>query len=456
VKRGPQGAGEGEYAAGTDVICSGRPRLLFLCQTLPYPPDGGVHIRAFHLLRLLSRRYDVTALCFFRKATRSTPTKVREAVEGLRNHAGLVSVEAFPIPQEHSRLRLLWDHGRSVLTGRAYTVFAHESAAFRRRLSDLLAEVWFELIHIDSLDLSHYLGKRLPAPIVCDHHNVESVLLERRSRQEPTAFRRGYVALQSRLTQREEERWCGRVALNLTVSDEDRELLLHRAPGAPVAVVPNGVDSASFEPSYGGEDGVVFVGGYTWFPNRDGMEYFAERILPLIRARAPDTTVLWVGRAPPPVVEAYRERNRVEMTGYVDDIRPHMTRAACVIVPLRVGGGTRLKILDAWAMGKAVVSTPQGCEGLDAREGENILIRDSEEGFADAVHQVLTEPCLRARLGRAGRMTAETTYDWERIGERMLPLYEALTQAGGPPSPYLPTGRTGRSVPRSSASYNAS
>jgi polysaccharide biosynthesis protein PslH len=411
---------QGQVAGGV------RPRLLFLCQTLPYPPDGGVHIRAFHLLRILSQQYDVAALCFFRRATRPTPEAVEQALEGLRLRAGVQLAEAFPIPQEQSRARLLWDHGRSVLAARAYTVFTHESVPFRRRLAQLRNHEEFDLIHFDSLDLSYYL-KDLPAiPVVCDHHNVESVLLERRAQQEPTAFRRRYIALQARLTQREEQRWCPRVALNLTVSSEDRELLLARAPGASVVVVPNGVDTSDFEPAFGGWDGIVFVGGYTWFPNRDGMQYFAERVLPLVRKRCPETSVRWVGRAPSHVMQTFRKDFGIEMTGFVPDIRPHVNPAACFIVPLRVGGGTRLKILDAWAMGKAVVSTSQGCEGLQAIDGENILIRDSAQGFADAVHQVLTQPRLRLRLGEAGRVTAEAQYDWEKIGARMLLSYSNL------------------------------
>jgi polysaccharide biosynthesis protein PslH len=404
------------------------PRVLFLCQALPYPPDGGVHIRAFHLLRILSKRYRVTALCFYRKAARESEKEVQLALEGLRAQAGVDSAEAFPIPQEHSRLRLLWDHGRSVLTRRAYTVFAYESAEVRDRIEGILSEEKYDLIHIDSLDLSWYLSRLPPLPVVCDHHNVESVLLDRRSRQEAGYFMRRYIAHQARLTRREEERWCGAVNLNLTVSAQDRELLLERAPGASVVVVPNGVDTSAFEPAYAGEDGIVFVGGYTWFPNKDGMEYFCDRILPLIRDRAPDTHVVWVGRAPRKVVEEYRTRHGVEMTGYVDDIRPYVASASCVVVPLRVGGGTRLKILDAWAMGKAVVSTSPGCEGLDARDGDNILIRDSEQAFAEAVHAVMVEPELRGRLGRAARKTAEETYDWEQIGDRMLEVYGRVSR----------------------------
>ena len=403
-----------------------RPRLLFLSQTLPFPPDGGVHIRAFNLLRLLAARFDVTALCFFRRSARATREEVEQVAEALRSHAGLASVEAFPIPQEYSRIRLLWDHARSAATGKVYTFFTHESTEYRRSLECLLRETVFELIHVDSLDLSFYLRMLPSLPVICDHHNVESALLERRSRQESTSLRRMYVAHQARLMLREERRWCPKVSLNLTVSQEDESALQQRACGAAVLVVPNGVDTGDFEPAYGGDDGIVFVGGYTWFPNRDGMEYFAKQILPMIREKDPTAEIRWVGRAPEDVILSYRNDFGIEMTGYVRDIRPHVTPAACFIVPLRVGGGTRLKILDAWAMGKAIVSTSQGCEGLDCVDGENILIRDSPKAFSDAVIQVLSDPELRVRLGRAGRETAEAKYDWERIGVQMLAAYDAL------------------------------
>ena len=403
-----------------------KPRLLFLCQTLPYPPDGGVQIRAFHLLRVLATDYDVAVLCFYRASARRTAEEVRHGVAGLKKHAGAKHAESFPIPQEHSRARFLWDHLRSVLTRRPYTVFTYESAAFRKRLNDLLSKESFDLIHVDSLDLSGYLRGLPDRPIICDHHNVESALLRARAQQERGVLRRSYLLHQTALLKREETKWCERVDLNLAVSSKDREVLLRGSPGARVTVVPNGVDTTTFQPTYDGDNGIVFVGGRTWFPNRDGMEYFAHRILPLIRERMGPVPVCWVGRASQPVAEHYWKAFGIRLTGFVDDIRPFVQPAACFIVPLRVGGGTRLKILDAWAMGKAVVSTSLGCEGLDAHDGENILVRDDDTGFAEAVRRVLEDKQLRLRLGRAGRATVEEAYDWDVVGRRMLGEFRQL------------------------------
>ncbi len=403
-----------------------RPRLLFLCQTLPFPPDGGVHLRSYNVLRLLAAHFEVTGLFFYRRATRPTPAAVRAGLAGLGR---LGRVEAFPIPQEHSRARLLWDHFRSVITRRAYVHYAYEARGFRRGLRQVLERQTFDLVHMDSLDLAGYLPMLRGLPVVCTHHNVESDLLRRRAAAESSRLRGRYLRLQASLLERYERLWCPKVALNVAVSEADRRVLESRAPGARFLVVPNGVDTSVFQPGEENGRAAVFVGGHGWFPNRDAMEYFRDAVLPLIRAERPDFSLTWVGRLP----ESERARFAaagVEPTGYVEDIRPYVTGARCFVVPIRAGGGTRLKILDAWAMGKAVVSTTIGCEGLDARDGENILIRDTPEQFAAAVLAVLGDETLRRRLGCAARATAERSYDWRRIGEPMTREYLELAARG--------------------------
>ena len=408
-----------------------RPKMLFLCQTLPFPPDGGVQIRSFNILRLLSQCFDITALCFFRQATRSTPEAVMGGVAGLSPYA---RVEAFSIPQEHSKSRMLWDHMRSILSRRVYTRFAYESVAFMSRLRTLLREECFDIVHMDSLDLSLYLPALPHIPVVCTHHNVESALLMRRAKTERSTLRKRYLQLQARFMESEEKRYCGMVSLNVVVSPEDARCLAAHVPEAAIQIVPNGVDTKVFLPGAGGHRGVVFVGGASWFPNRDAMEYFAHEILPLLRHDQEDLQVTWVGRSSDAIRDTYNQEHGIELTGYVDSIEPYVAEAACYIVPLRVGGGTRLKILDAWAMGKAVVSTSVGCEGLDARDGENILIRDTPQAFAAGVRQILTDTTLRRRLAAAARDTAERTYDWDVIGSKMIAAYSSLARKGRPVS----------------------
>ena len=404
-----------------------RPKLLFLCQTLPFPADSGVHLRSLNVLRLLSREFDVTAVCFYRRANRATREQVEASLAGLREHA---EADAFPIPQEQSTARLVLDHLRSVALRRVYTRYVHDSPAVAAHLRGLLRDRRFDLVHVDSMDLSGFLPMFRGIPVVCTHHNVESDLLRRRAAMETGPLRRWYVGLQARLALAEERAWCGRVALNVAASTVDRDLFARLVPGARFTVVPNGVDTREFRPADGPQEGVVFVGGYDWLPNRDSMQYFAAAILPRLGGAGGPVKVAWVGRAPEAVRRDFRERHGIDLTGYVDDVRPYVQRAACYVVPLRVGGGTRLKILDAWAMGKAVVSTSVGCEGLDARDGENILVRDDPAEFAAAVRLVLEDEALRARLGAGARRTAEEVYEWEVIGRAMTREYLALLGGG--------------------------
>lgn len=405
---------------------NGRKKLLFLCQTLPFPPDGGVEIRSYNIMRLLAQRYDVTALVFFRKATRPRAANVDGGVAGL---SGFSTAAALPIPQEHNRSRLLWDHLRSVVRSRVYTYYSYQSAEYEAALKQLLSEQKFDIVHMDSLDLSAYLPMLSNIPVVCTHHNVESDLLRRRARSEASPLMRRYLDYQANLMQAEEARWCPEVKLNIAVSQADAARLAEIAPDASFTVVPNGVDTDAFEPTDGVQNGVVFVGGYSWYPNRDAMQYFAEDILPIIRSRNSDLAVTWVGRSPEHLASEYRIHHRIELTGYVEDIRPFVAEPACYVVPLRVGGGSRLKILDAWAMGKAIVSTSVGCEGLNARDGENILIRDTPQSFAEAVQAVVSDSELRRRLGENARRTAEQEYEWSVLGERMLEQYERVIGA---------------------------
>jgi glycosyltransferase involved in cell wall biosynthesis len=267
-------------------------------------------------------------------------------------------------------------------------------------------------------------------PVACTHHNVESALLHRRARLagEPR-WRRAYHGLQGRLLEREERRWLPRVDLNVAVSDADARQLNALAPSARVETVQNGVDIEHFQPHrVPRPSGCVFVGGTNWFPNRDALHWHATEIAAALRQRHPDTETTWVGHATPEERTRYGGVNGMHLTGYVDDIRPHVHPAACFVVPLRVGGGTRLMVLDAWAMGKAIVSTSVGCEGLRTRPGDNILIADTVEEFVECVSRVLADPALRERLERGGRATVEAEYSWEALGARLRRLYSGLAR----------------------------
>jgi glycosyltransferase involved in cell wall biosynthesis len=227
-----------------------------------------------------------------------------------------------------------------------------------------------------------------------------------------------------------ERRWCSAVAVNVAVSPQDRDLLGRIAPAARVAVAPNGVDPDEFTSDGQPGSGIVYVGGTTPFPNRDALQFFCTQVLPHVRSIAPDVGVRWIGRASVDEQQHYRDRFGVELTGYVDDVRPFMRAGACHIVPLRTGGGTRLKILNSWAMGKPVVATSVGCEGLEAIDGDNILVRDDPKDFAAAVWAVLEHADLRQRLGKGGRNTVARSYSWDVLGRDLIDTYVTAADAG--------------------------
>jgi len=395
--------------------------LLVLSHRVPYPPHNGAALRTYNMLRILAREYDITGLCFDRADRATAHLSLSERLAGLSSFGHF---EAFPIPQELDRFRLVRDHALSLATGRPYTWYTHDSAPLLGRLETVLAERSFDVVHVDSLDLVRLLPLVRRLPIICTHHNVESALLRRRAGTEraPAA---AYLRHQANAIERAEREWLPRVALNIAVSPEDAEQLRALAPSARVAVVPNGVDVDYFAPrAEGAGAGCVFVGGTSWYPNRDALHWFAGDVMPRLRARGITPDVVWVGRATEAERREFGAIAGLRLTGYVDDIRPYVARAACYIVPLRVGGGTRLKLLDAWAMGKAVVSTSIGAEGLGARDGVDVLLADTADAFADAVAVLLRDEAVRRRIEDEARRTAVSRFSWSTIGETVRRLYQ--------------------------------
>lgn len=372
----------------------------------------GARIRTHSLLTQLARHFELAGLCFYR--TGSVAETPKQRIDELRS---IGPFEAFPVPETRRRSRTVADHVRSLVSSRPYTVYLYDSSEYAGRLTALVSEGHWDLVLVDSLDLSGILGSLDLRRTICAHHDIESQQLERRAAIESTSWRRRYIERQARLMAAEERRWCPEVALNLTVSETDRARL-EAAAGGRYLVVPNGVDLDATSEAAGHGSGAVFVGPGSWLPNRDAMRFFCGQILPAIRETAPDLGVTWVGRIDGADREWF-EQQGVRLTGYVPDVRPWVRDAACAIVPLRAGTGTRIKILEAWGLGKAVVSTAIGCEGLAAADGENILVRDDPREFARAVVELERDPGLRRRLGENARRTVERYYDWRRIGEEL-------------------------------------
>jgi glycosyltransferase involved in cell wall biosynthesis len=405
-----------------------RESLLVLSQCLPYPPHSGVANRTFHILVQLQRAFDVHLVAFSRRNHQSNPAARSAAKEALAGY--LTSIyEPAPIGSERSRAARAATHLRSVLTSRPYTLYEYRSSDFAEALETALHGRRYALVHLDSLDLYGWIRRLPQVPLAVTHHSIESDLLRSRAGRMGSTVMREYLRHQASLLEQIERKLCPEVGLNVMMSETDGAKLRAIAPGARTVTVPNGVDVEYFMPRLGAEQAgaVVFLGPTYMYPNRDAVDWFIETMWSAIRSSVPEARLHLVGKNSSEDRRRYEAIAAVQCHGYVPDVRPHLAAASCSIVPIRVGGGTRLKILDAWAMGTPVVSTSVGCEGLDARDGINILIRDDPSEFVRAVIEVLRDASLRAKLRQKGRETAELRYSWQVIGDTIIAAYRDLS-----------------------------
>ena len=277
-----------------------------------------------------------------------------------------------------------------------------------------------------------------PAPNIEDlrncvlfQHNVETAIWQRHHQHAPDPLRRAYLGMQAR-KMFEYERWvCRSVAHVIAVSKADAELMQSMFGADSVSAVPTGVDIEYFTPSAATAPGadLVFVGSMDWLPNIDGVKWFAAEILPLIRARRPSCTVAIVGRQPGPDIVSL-SGGGIQVTGTVPDVRPYLWGANVSIVPLRIGGGTRLKIYESMAAGTAVVSTTVGAEGLDVRSPENILLADTPQAFADACLRLLDDAQERRRMAAAAHELVATQFSWDAVADRFADALQVGAGAG--------------------------
>ena len=399
-----------------------------MSQCLPFPPDSGVTNRTYHILQQLQRTFDVTLVAFSRRQHQPHSAARAAATAALRQELFDV-LDPVPIASEWSLAAKLRIHASSLLTGKPYTFFEYGSTRFARELEAAIERASPDIVHLDSLDLHRWLSMVPGVPTVCTHHNVESDLLRLRAEYIPNSAVSAYVRHQALQVEKVERNLCSRFTVNIMTSNVDAERLRVLAPGARTHVVPNGVDIDYFRPTAPDQvtpGRVTFLGPTYMFPNRDAVQFFLDAVWPIVRKQCPDATFDLIGRSTAEDKADFERDPGVASHGYVADIRPYFSAAACSVVPLRVGGGTRLKILDAWSMGKAIVSTSIGCEGLETVDGQNILVRDDPTDFAEAVVQVLRDGSLRERLGRAGRTTAAEIYAWPVVGEKLNAFYRQL------------------------------
>ena len=266
--------------------------------------------------------------------------------------------------------------------------------------------------------------------MVLSHHNVESRLIRRESEYKKNPILKEYFKLQAKRLEAQEQRLCTLVDCNLTVSALDKAALAAQCPDGEFHVVTNGVDTEYYQVDVNRfkrpASTIVWAGGMGWFPNRDAIEYFLATIWPRLAKAKRDLKLLLIGAQPPDFLDKSIAAERIEATGYIPDVRPYFERSDVYIVPIRVGGGTRIKILEAFAAGIPVVSTSIGCEGLRVQDGRHLIIRDDPEDFAESVIDLAQDIALRKALASNARKLVEEQYSWKKVGREFREIYHAV------------------------------
>jgi sugar transferase (PEP-CTERM/EpsH1 system associated) len=397
-------------------------RVAFVAARLPWPPHFGGALRTFHLLREAGTACQVTLITATELAS---PAERAAAVAALEAALPGVVIRAVPVPPRNQPVRRALRVLGNTVDRQPFTWAGYRHPAFRAHLDSALAEAPFDLVHCDHIAIAGTVLASGARPLVLNAHNVESVLFTRMATTHPSPGYSLMARWQAGKVRRAEQAVFTAFDRVLATSAADAREVARLSPLTPVSVVPNGVDVDAYRPEERPPSGarMVFVGALDWIPNIDAVVLFAEQVLPRIRRARPDVAFSVVGRDPSPRI---RERLRplgVEFTGTVPDVRPYVREAALVVVPLRIGSGTRLKILEAWAMGKAVLSTSLGAEGLPAEDGANIALADTPDALAARALALLADPEVLRRLGRAGRHTVETAFSWELVGHELLRAY---------------------------------
>jgi polysaccharide biosynthesis protein PslH len=402
-------------------------KILFVSPFLPSPARFGGQRRLDGLMRELATRHEVSILAF-----NNTDAHEKESLAATQSYCHEVKTLPNFEPQAAARKREL--QLRSLVSRHSFEHgLATRRKEFQVALDEMLERTSYDVVQFEFMQMAPFRKpRRQPeSPVyVLDEHNIEYDILKRTAAASSGFVRGAYQAFNWRKLAREERvAWTRFDGVSLT-SVRDEQLLKESVPHGRTAVVPNGVDVSAFSVSTGptDPDSLLFFGAINYFPNSDGVVYFLDHVFPLIRKQRPNASFRILGPGAGPEVQQ-RSGNGVEILGMVDDVGPHLDRAAAVVVPLRIGGGTRLKIVEALSKGKAVISTRLGAEGIDVVHEQHVLLADQPSDFAEQAERVLANPELAARLGSAGRKLMEDRYSWRGIVARLEEFYQELSAA---------------------------
>ncbi len=405
----------------TEIQTPGRLRILWLKTELLHPVDKGGKIRTIEMLKRLKRHHHITYM------TLDDGTAEKDAYARAKEYCH----ELICVPvrtARNSSARFYAELLRNLLSTLPYAIERYRNKAMRRAIAEQSRAGQYDLLVSDFLVSAVNVPPRLPLPKVLFQHNVEAMIWRRRAENERHFAAKVYFALQWRRMVAFERRTCHAFDAVIGVSEQDCSIMRREYAVESIAAVPTGVDTDFFRPSGAFSpvsSKLVFTGSMDWMPNDDAVRFFIKEILPLVQTEVPEATLTVVGRDPSAaLLNIARDHDKIIVTGRVDDVRPFIEEAACFIVPIRIGGGTRLKIYEAMAMEKPVVSTTVGAEGLPVSDGVDILLADDPREFAAAVVKLLRDENLAQAIGAKAAANVRGRFGWDRVAARFSELCE--------------------------------
>jgi glycosyltransferase involved in cell wall biosynthesis len=402
----------------------------------------GVLLRAYYLLKSVAERNSVDLVAFIQRPLLETyyPTLDEGLADSRRTLERLCrSVTFLPIASMERPFGKMRTALEGLLLKDCYMARWLKSDAAAEVLSRLAKERHYDLVHFDVISLAPYRHLFAAVPATLGYHNIESHMLLRRAEKDRLWLRKLYFWQEGKRLARYERRVADEFAGHITCSELDSVRLRELVPDIEPVCIPNGVDVDYFAPLHRPAKchSLIFVGTLTWYPNVDAVVFLLREIWPALKAIVPDVTLDIVGAgAPPSVVDLANQCDGVTLHGFVPDIRPLVDAATIFVCPIRDGGGTKLKVLDAFAMAKCVVAHPIACEGIDVADGVNVVLAESAAEFARQLSSLLNDDERRARIGAAARDLVVSRYAFDAIGQRLEEYFRVLAKVGttGKPS----------------------
>lgn len=402
-------------------------KILFLTQIVPFPPDAGPKVKTWHVLRFLaSRGHQITLATFVRPAEIPYLGSIRE-----------LGIEVIPVPIHRSRLADIGYLLRSLLAGKSFLIERDNLPEMRRLVDQLVSEGNFDAIHADQFTMSQFVPIELSSnnhPIrIFDAHNANWKVMERVSDTAPF-YQKPFMALEKYRLKRFEGQIVNAFEHTLAVTQIDRQLLIEAAESMNsgqsaadrILIVPIAVDTQALQPMHRTTEPpcILTLGTLHYQPNADGIRWFIQEVLPIVRRDLPGISLTILGKNPPQdFIQRAQQDPLLTVTGYVPDVAPYLEQSTLMVIPVRAGGGMRVRILEAFSRGMPVVTTTAGLEGIDARPGEDVLVADTPAAFAAEVVRLAQDPALQARLSTNGRRLAVEAYDWQTVLNRLGQIY---------------------------------